>query len=988
MGKKMKKKTPNLRKTHHRGPAGPPKVVPGASSLKIVPCGEGERKTELCNHYSKTVDELNLILIRTRSSDTMACEYCRDEPVTRRGGKEKGKLHRNNGVGKKANLDKSDQNFIWVCLDCGRYFCGGVVSVSEPFGHARRHAKQDHHQWAARADNPTVGWCYACTSSVPVVVPEEVVNGAIVPATNNAGESMRSTVHEALDFEQLKGHRVRGLSNLGNTCFFNSVLQNLFIMDLLRDHLVSLERPHGPLTVALRMLFIETSKQTDGWGVVNPKALFGCICAKAPQFRGYQQQDSHELLRYLLEGLQMEETSARKSEYTDSKEKVGTIVETFFGGQLSSTVSCMECGYNSVVHEPFLDLSLPVPSKKPPSKKSPPPPPKRAKQNLRDRSKSKIFQEKDVSQVSSANGNENAERTSQPSGQSESGIALLQQIHNNALDSQDRTWMDYLGASESADSDDLGAHELGASVMQLPDSKLIDDPERCASCACEFRAPCSSKELSLSSDTGVERTCENELSYSCVQIPGVLPLTCKDQDKDLTVQEINDRTVCSSNTENVGPFYSSVNGYCLNSKSEVAEEFDGFGDLFNEPEVTSDLKTGSNVVEDMGMTLWNDNNCEPNQEEVDNSNAPVSINSCLALFTKPELLTGEQAWYCERCAEISSHQNEELGDINMQIVTISDQSVANKSMVDEGKTTGKSILIDREESSTRRKALDHAKSSSSSENFAVRVEGYCDHYSKENVYQKFSHIGDSQNSGEISNNGTTFSSHLVSNEILQSEIDEGIFGLPLRIDRKTVCGLSNQESTFHATNDQHGIRDFEETPQVAPVSSQFQTNTLESPSKDITRGGNRVRKKDLKSSKVHPAKESKHEGTKMIKRDATKRIRFNHIPPILTIHLKRFCQDSRERLTKLRGHVNFQEMLDLRPYMDQRCMEDECCYRLLGVVEHSGSMGGGHYVAYVRGNRRGDRTPKWFYASDAHVREVSLTEVLQSEAYILFYEKI
>lgn len=78
-----------------------------------------------------------------------------------------------------------------------------------------------------------------------------------------------------------------------------------------------------------------------------------------------------------------------------------------------------------------------------------------------------------------------------------------------------------------------------------------------------------------------------------------------------------------------------------------------------------------------------------------------------------------------------------------------------------------------------------------------------------------------------------------------------------------------------------------------------------------------------------------------------------------------------------------------------RCREKEkSIYRLVGAVEHSGSMGGGHYVAYVRGDKiqgkshRAVGSPSWFYASDAHVREVSFSEVLKSEAYILFYERL
>jgi uncharacterized UBP type Zn finger protein len=34
-------------------------------------------------------------------------------------------------------------------------------------------------------------------------------------------------------------------------------------------------------------------------------------CRRAPRFSGYQQQDSHELLRYLLDNLRTEETKVR-----------------------------------------------------------------------------------------------------------------------------------------------------------------------------------------------------------------------------------------------------------------------------------------------------------------------------------------------------------------------------------------------------------------------------------------------------------------------------------------------------------------------------------------------------------------------------------------------------------------------------------------------------------------------------------------------------
>lgn len=62
---------------------------------------------------------------------------------------------------------------------------------------------------------------------------------------------------------------------------------------------------------------------------------------------------------------------------------------------------------------------------------------------------------------------------------------------------------------------------------------------------------------------------------------------------------------------------------------------------------------------------------------------------------------------------------------------------------------------------------------------------------------------------------------------------------------------------------------------------------------------------------------------------------------------------------------------------------------LAGLVEHSGTMGRGHYVAYIRGDDKERRDSSvWYRASDSFVRTVSFEEVIRSEAYILFYKRI
>ncbi|CAH0564184.1 unnamed protein product [Brassicogethes aeneus] len=58
-------------------------------------------------------------------------------------------------------------------------------------------------------------------------------------------------------------------------------------------------------------------------------------------------------------------------------------------------------------------------------------------------------------------------------------------------------------------------------------------------------------------------------------------------------------------------------------------------------------------------------------------------------------------------------------------------------------------------------------------------------------------------------------------------------------------------------------------------------------------------------------------------------------------------------------------------------------YQLAAVVVHTGDAHSGHFVTY----RRGHQNSRWYYTSDVEIREVTVDEVLQSTAYMLFYEK-
>nr|XP_016937175.1 ubiquitin carboxyl-terminal hydrolase 45 [Drosophila suzukii] len=221
--------------------------------------------------------------------------------------------------------------------------------------------------------------------------------------------------------------RVRGLTNLGNTCFFNAVMQCLAQTPFLLSVLKELSEPGeefvlpggtfklkdkgdielpmikgtlsswGGLTAALANALEELQA---GGSVFTPSRLFDKLCVKCPQFTGGDQHDAHELLRQLLESVRNEDLKRYQrvilqnlgykdqdinsvSEEMRQKCKIygnqaGDRIlrpEQVFRGFLVSTLTCQDCHSVSSRHEYFLDMSLPVAVEKPqpPQRRKPSP---------------------------------------------------------------------------------------------------------------------------------------------------------------------------------------------------------------------------------------------------------------------------------------------------------------------------------------------------------------------------------------------------------------------------------------------------------------------------------------------------------------------------------------------------------------------------------------------------------------------------------------
>ncbi|GBG76736.1 hypothetical protein CBR_g22954 [Chara braunii] len=181
-----------------------------------------------------------------------------------------------------------------------------------------------------------------------------------------------------------------GLQNLGNTCFMNSALQCLahtpqlveyFLSDYVRE--INLENPLG-MRGEIARAFGELLREMIlvGKSPVAPRHFKGTLARFAPQFSGYNQHDSQELLAFLLNGLHEDLNRVRDKPYIEQKDADGrpdekvaieawanhkarndSIVVDICQGQYKSTLVCPTCGKTSVTFDPFMYLSLPLPAK-------------------------------------------------------------------------------------------------------------------------------------------------------------------------------------------------------------------------------------------------------------------------------------------------------------------------------------------------------------------------------------------------------------------------------------------------------------------------------------------------------------------------------------------------------------------------------------------------------------------------------------------------
>ncbi|KAL3663002.1 hypothetical protein V7S43_011945 [Phytophthora oleae] len=196
-------------------------------------------------------------------------------------------------------------------------------------------------------------------------------------------------VRKRFSKDAFKGPGLVGLDNLGNTCYMSSALQCMSHTRLLVEYfkneaylkdinLRNRDGTNGKLTAAfgelLRVLWTSDRKR------FAPSEFKKVLAKCSPQFAGSDQHDAQELLACLLSSLSEDLNRIVKKPYTEQPDSDGrpdalvaeewwqnhqkrefSVIVALFTGQYKSLLECSICRYESARFEPFTFLQLSLP---------------------------------------------------------------------------------------------------------------------------------------------------------------------------------------------------------------------------------------------------------------------------------------------------------------------------------------------------------------------------------------------------------------------------------------------------------------------------------------------------------------------------------------------------------------------------------------------------------------------------------------------------